>query len=209
MFTRQQKVLIDTKSEVMSVKMDDKRLQSVWRSMIHRCHGKNVSPRIAQYYRDKGIVVCQEWKDSFSEFEKWAIENGYKDNLTIDRIDSDKNYCPENCQWITKNENSRKARDDWKRKLNTDHRTEVGHFMVLEEFEYRLGTIRFPMYKVIQTGLYKCEANRIAKELNENLPKWESKYLIRVNLGNKVGDIVPWEKTGLYLKNLYKTKSCN
>ena len=52
-------------------------------------------------YGGRGITVCDEWNDYIS-FKKWALSNGYNDNLTIDRINVNGNYCPENCRWITK-----------------------------------------------------------------------------------------------------------
>lgn len=51
--------------------------------------------------------MCQEWIDDPASFEEWAYKNGYKNNLTIDRINEDRNYCPDNCRWITLEENSR------------------------------------------------------------------------------------------------------
>ena len=75
--------------------------------MIQRC----TNPKNTDYehYGKKGISVCPEWLD-FQNFFEWAVNHGYKDNLTIDRIDSEGNYMPENCQWITHKENSDKAR---------------------------------------------------------------------------------------------------
>jgi hypothetical protein len=73
-----------------------------WNTMLWRCNPKNTTHR--KWYYDKGISVCDEWH-SYLNFKTWALSNGYKDGLTIDRIDSDFNYCPTNCQWITLSEN--------------------------------------------------------------------------------------------------------
>jgi hypothetical protein len=62
-------------------------------------------------YFDKGIRVCEEWKD-FAVFRDWAEKAGYRLGLTIDRIDSDGHYSPDNCQWLTRADNSRKVRTD-------------------------------------------------------------------------------------------------
>lgn len=61
----------------------------------------------AKYYKDKGIKVCDEWLD-YENFYNWAINNGFDENLELDRIDASGNYCPENCQWITHRENTLK-----------------------------------------------------------------------------------------------------
>lgn len=85
------------------------KLYDVWAAMRNRCYREKGSHW--KYYGGKGIAVCEEWKSSFENFYSWALENGYKEGLTIDRIDPDKNYCPENCRWITLAENiSRMAR---------------------------------------------------------------------------------------------------
>ena len=70
--------------------------------MKQRCHNPNSD--VSKYYGDKGIIVCDEWRNDFLKFYKWSMSNGYQDNLTIDRIDVNGNYTPNNCRWITQAE---------------------------------------------------------------------------------------------------------
>lgn len=75
-----------------------KRMYSIYLSMKGRCYSpKSISYK---YYGDKGITVCDEWRNSFENFSKWAENNGYDDSLSIDRIDNSKGYTPDNCRWI-------------------------------------------------------------------------------------------------------------
>jgi hypothetical protein len=77
-----------------------------WRGMRNRCTNPNEIGW--KYYGGKGVKVCAEWSD-FAVFRKWAMANGFRPDLTIERIDSDRDYEPDNCEWITGAENSRRA----------------------------------------------------------------------------------------------------
>lgn len=84
------------------------RLYNIWSGMRDRCLNNHKSSKT---YKDRGISISDIWNE-FEEFEEWALANGYQEHLTIDRVDIDKDYSPENCEWVTREENCRRQSAD-------------------------------------------------------------------------------------------------
>ena len=83
-------------------------LYEVWKSMKARCN--NLNNKRYSSYGGRGITVCDEWRESFQAFYDWAMINGYREGLSIDRIDNDGNYEPSNCRWATASEQQKNKR---------------------------------------------------------------------------------------------------
>lgn len=81
------------------------RMYRTWINMRVRCYDKNAANY--KFYGARGIIVCTEWKNNFQCFYDWAMQNGYENHLTIDRINHRGPYSPQNCRWVTIGENVR------------------------------------------------------------------------------------------------------
>lgn len=106
------------------------RIHNIWSAMKQRCYYTKSSHY--QSYGAKGIKVCDEWKDNFMNFYNWAINNGYKDNLSIDRIDVNGDYEPTNCRWATNEEQANN-------KTTNRYITYKGETKTLSEWAKELG----------------------------------------------------------------------
>lgn len=82
--------------------LSDSRIYRIWQNMKRRCYNSNY--KYYSYYGKKGVTMCDEWKNNFESFYEWSMSAGYSDKLTIDRINSNGNYEPDNCRWITRKE---------------------------------------------------------------------------------------------------------
>lgn len=111
------------------------RIYKTWEGMKNRCYCKGQTSY--KWYGGKGVTVCDEWSHDFQAFYDWAINNGYEDNLTLDRIYNNKGYEPSNCRWVTMKEQTRNRSSnrfltykgktqcivDWANEIGIDRRT--------------------------------------------------------------------------------------
>lgn len=135
--------------------MSRQRLYKIWGDMLTRCENPNVDNY--ERYGGRGIEVCEEWH-KFEPFMEWALTHGYRDDLSIDRIDVDGNYTPLNCKWATRVEQQNNRRDSTKL-------TCFGESHTIPEWERITGinrsTIRtrirlgWPIEKVLEHGCWK------------------------------------------------------
>lgn len=109
------------------------RLYNIWLHMRARCF--NTADAAYKDYGGRGILVCKEWNSSFEAFKEWALGSGYADNLSIDRIDNNAGYYPENCRWVTAKEQSNNRRSNKVLTHNSESHT-MAEWAVLTGIKY-------------------------------------------------------------------------
>lgn len=123
--------------------VNSERLYNIWAGMKQRCY--NVNCAYYKNYGGRGITVCDEWRTSYSAFKEWALANGYKDGLSLDRIDVDSGYSPSNCRWATAKEQSRNRR-------NNRYITFNGETLALAAWAERTGINKDTIYMRLAAG---------------------------------------------------------
>ena len=164
------------------------RIYNIYKGMKNRCYNKSCNEY--KYYGGRGINIHSEWLYNFDNFCKWAIDNGYADNLSIDRIDNDDGYAPENCRWITKGEQNRNQR-------NTNHILYKGEYYTYGQLASLVGMDRRTFRSRIERGMSVDEA------LNTPLKETCKKYYIikgkQYNI-NQIAEEFNIEKYIIYLR---------
>lgn len=119
-----------------------KRIFKIWIGMRNRCYRENCEAYA--WYGGRGIRICEEWAD-YETFERWALSSGYGPNLTIDRIDVNGDYTPENCRWVTRKVQAYNRRDN--RRL-----TFQGETLTITEWAERIGCTPTCIYYRLNAG---------------------------------------------------------
>ena len=137
-------------------------LNGTWRRMKNRCYNKN-----SKDYKDygaRGIGVCDEWKTDFESFYAWSIKNGWKKGLTIERLDVNKGYSPDNCKWIPMSEQSKNRRTVRRITYNGETHTITGWAKILgisrRTLTARLDSKNFTIEQAFETPINKRLARR-------------------------------------------------
>lgn len=140
------------------------KLRQAWKDMQRRCY----SPDVKNWHRygGRGIMVCDEWRNSFEVFQSWSWHNGFDYNLTLDRIDVNGNYEPSNCRWVT----IKVQANNTSTNKYIEHN---GERLSLEEWGNRLGACKGFIWARLKMGWNEIDAITIPKKRQGN-----DKYLL-------------------------------
>lgn len=136
-----------------------KRLIATFENMKRRCYDENTINY--KNYGGKGIIVCNQWLNNLGEFHKWSLKNGYNDSLTIDRINSNGNYEPDNCRWVNQHIQQSNRKDNNKvvgvAKFKTKWQAYIDnngkHYC--KKFEHFDDAVKWRKQKEVEFNIYK------------------------------------------------------
>lgn len=168
--------------------MYDTKIYKVWSAMKQRCLNKN--DKAYKNYGERGISVCKEWLD-FEPFYEWAVNNGYKKGLTLERIDNNGNYCPKNCTWIPKGKQSSNTR-------NCIELTYKGKTKIMKEWAEELDI----PYHVLQHRIYRGWSTKRA--LSTSVKPKNRRHCKLIEYDGEKKNIAEWAREiGMNYKTLY------
>lgn len=166
-----------------------RKLNKIFNHMYERCY--NQSDKRYYDWGGRGIKICKEWLDDKENFINWALKNGYEEGLTIDRIDNNKGYYPENCRWVTLKENNQNRRSSRFYTIN-------GETKNLQQWCDIYGTNRSMVNKRLQMGWDTIDALTTPKKTRD----------VSSMIGKRYGrlTVLEFSHVGSGRKTFYKCK---
>ncbi len=156
--------------------LSNHKLYKVWWGIKERCYHPEYNISYPNYGK-KGIIMCEEWHD-FMNFYNWSIENGWNESLSIDRLDVDDNYTPDNCRWITLSENVARSNKSVPRHILPF--TYYGISPTGEEFEFSNANTFAQEHNLNANGL-----RRVARGERQHYKNWKFGYTDKPNISHR------------------------
>lgn len=180
--------------------LSKEKLYKIYHSMKYRCYNKN--SKDYKWYGAKGIRLCKEWLDNYNNFKEWSLNNGYKEGLSLDRINPNLDYSPTNCEWVTISENSIRMNKHYNgspclgRKLTKEHKQKCSK--ALKE-RYK----KDPYYKLKIAHTRETNGNtKITTDDLKILKKLKEKGCSRDEMYNIIGRKVNRQYFNFIIRNL-------
>ena len=180
------------------------RLYKIYKGMKRRCYTTK-DESVARNYKNRGIGICSEWLEIYINFKRWAINNGYKDNLSIDRINNDKGYSPDNCRWVTRRQQANNKRTNIYITINNVTHT-MSEWCLINNVSVDAACKRIELYgwnpeKAVTTPIRQYEKygkysrKRIVDERKLYGVKWRE---LKIEYNGETHNAVEWSKiTGI------------